>query len=56
MSTNNTTLHHKPTISVIVPVYKTERTIERCLDSIQDQTFIDFEVIIDNDKTPDRYY
>lgn len=54
MSTNNTTLHHKPTISVIVPVYKTERTIERCLDSIQAQTFKDFEVIIVNDGTPDN--
>jgi len=54
MPTNNTTLHHKPTISVLVPVYKTERTIKRCLDSIQAQTFTDFEVIVIDDGTPDN--
>lgn len=54
MSTNNTTTPYEPTISVIVPVYKTEKTLERCLSSIQAQTFNDFEVIIVNDGTPDN--
>ena len=30
-----------PKISVIVPVYNTEKYIEKCLDSIVNQTFLD---------------
>lgn len=44
----------KPLISVIVPIYKTERYIRRCLDSIKAQTFSDFEVIMIDDGTPDN--
>ena len=41
-------------VSVIVPVYKTERTLDICLDSIINQTFEDFEVICVNDGSPDN--
>ncbi|MDR2119191.1 MAG: glycosyltransferase family 2 protein [Tannerellaceae bacterium] len=40
-------------VSIIIPVYNTEKYIERCLDSILRQTLIDFEVIVVNDATPD---
>ncbi|MBP5256112.1 MAG: glycosyltransferase [Clostridia bacterium] len=40
-------------ISVIVPIYNVERYIYKCLDSIKNQTFKDFEVILVNDGTPD---
>lgn len=43
-----------PTISAIVPVYNTEETLPRCLDSILAQTFDDFEIIIVNDGSPDN--
>ena len=43
-----------PTISVIVPVYKAEKYIHRCLDSIINQTFKDFELILVDDGSPDR--
>ncbi len=43
-----------PVISVIVPIYKTERYIERCLNSIKAQTFKSFEVIMINDGSPDN--
>ena len=33
-------------VSVIVPVYKVEKYIHRCVDSILAQTFTDYEVII----------
>ena len=33
-----------PSISVIVPVYKVENFLHRCVDSILAQTFEDFEV------------
>ena len=41
-------------ISVIVPVYKVERYLKRCVDSILDQTFRDFELILVDDGSPDR--
>lgn len=44
----------KPIISIIVPVYKTEEYLEKCLNSIQRQTFKEFEVIIINDGSPDN--
>lgn len=41
-------------ISVIIPVYKVEAYLSRCLDSVLTQTFQDFEVICVNDGSPDN--
>lgn len=43
-----------PKISVIVPVYKAEEYLHRCVDSILAQTFQDFEVLLIDDGSPDR--
>lgn len=43
-----------PKISVIVPVYKAEKYLHRCIDSILNQTFKDFEVLLIDDGSPDR--
>lgn len=43
-----------PQISVIVPVYKVEPYIRRCVDSILAQTFMDFELILVDDGSPDN--
>ena len=43
-----------PTISVIVPVYKVEKYIHRCVDSILGQTFADYELILVDDGSPDN--
>ncbi len=43
-----------PKISVIVPVYKAEKYLHRCVDSILGQTFSDFEVLLIDDGSPDR--
>ena len=40
--------------SVIVPVYNVEKYIEKCLNSILNQTYKDFEIIIVNDGSPDN--
>lgn len=43
-----------PTISVIVPVYNTEKYLPRCIDSILAQTFTDFELILVDDGSTDN--
>ena len=43
-----------PKLSVIVPVYNTEKYIEKCLDSIANQTMQDLEIVIINDGSEDN--
>ncbi len=43
-----------PTISVVVPVYKVEAYLHRCVDSILQQTYRDFELILVDDGSPDN--
>ncbi|MEG1861831.1 MAG: glycosyltransferase [Bacteroidaceae bacterium] len=43
-----------PKISVICPVYKAEKYLHRCVDSILAQTFTDFELLLIDDGSPDR--
>ena len=43
-----------PKLSIIVPIYNVEPYLHRCLDSICDQTFIDFEAILVDDGSLDR--
>ena len=42
-----------PKLSVIVPVYNTEKYLRECIDSILAQTFTDFELILVDDGSPD---
>lgn len=42
-----------PKISVIVPVYNVENYLRACIDSILNQTFTDFEIILVDDGSPD---
>lgn len=42
-----------PRLSVIVPVYKVEKYIHKCVESILNQTFTDFELILVDDGSPD---
>ena len=41
-------------LSIIVPVYNAERTLERCVSSILAQVYTDFELILINDGSTDR--
>ncbi|MDR3179476.1 MAG: glycosyltransferase, partial [Holosporaceae bacterium] len=46
-------VYAKPAISLIIPVYKTERFLRECLDSALNQTMKDIEIICINDASPD---
>lgn len=41
-------------VSIIVPVYKVEKQLERCIRSILNQSFTNFELILVDDGSPDR--
>ena len=43
-----------PIISVIIPTYNREELLKRCLRSLENQTFKDFEVIICDDGSTDN--
>lgn len=45
---------NQPLVSIIVPVYNGERSIERCLRSIQNQSYKNLEIIVVNDGSTDH--
>lgn len=43
-----------PKVSVVVPVYNTQKYLEKCLDSLVYQTLDDIEIVVVNDGSPDE--
>lgn len=43
-----------PFFSIIVPIYNVEKYLEQCLDSICNQSFDDFELLLIDDGSPDK--
>lgn len=41
-------------ISIIVPVYNSEQYLTRCIDSVINQTYSDWELILVNDGSTDQ--
>lgn len=46
--------NNDPLISVIVPVYNSEQYLEKCVESIQNQSYSNIEIILVNDGSADR--
>ncbi len=46
-------MNNSPAVSIIVPVYKAERYLQKCVNSILAQTYTDFEVLLVDDGSPD---
>lgn len=46
--------NNSPIISIIVPIYKAEAYLDRCINSILNQSFIDFELLLIDDGSPDK--
>lgn len=49
----NKTKHH-PLVSIIIPVYKVEKYLEECVDSVRNQTYANLEIILVDDGSPDN--
>ncbi len=45
---------NSPLVSINIPVYKCEKYIFRCLESVKNQTYKNLEIILVNDQTPDN--
>lgn len=45
---------NSPLISVIIPVYKVEEYLHRCVDSVRNQSYKNLEIILVDDGSPDR--
>ena len=44
----------KPLVSVIIPVYNVEKYLNKCVDSIINQTYSNLEIILIDDGSPDN--
>lgn len=54
MAKNSAATENQVKISVVIPVYNAEKDIDRCMQSIYNQTFADYEVILVNDGSTDQ--
>lgn len=47
-------MKHEPVFSIVVPVYKVEAYLDKCVQSLIGQTFSDIEIILVDDGSPDQ--
>ena len=54
MKENYSRLVHPILFSIIIPVYRTEKFLHKCIDSVLSQTYPNFELILVEDGSPDN--
>ena len=47
-------MNNIPSITVVIPAYNEEQFLPKCLDSLQNQTFKDFEIIVVDNNSTDK--
>ena len=43
-----------PRFSIIIPIYNAEKYLEKCMESVENQTYQDYEVLLINDGSKDN--
>ena len=43
-----------PIVSIVIPVYKTEEFLEKCVESVLNQSYANLEIILVDDESPDK--
>ena len=46
----------KQLITIIVPIYKAEKYLDKCIESLVNQTYTNIEIILVNDGSPDNCF
>lgn len=46
--------HQLPLVSILLPIHNAENTLSECIDSILQQTYLNFEIIALDDGSTDR--
>ena len=54
MIVNEEGINMKPTFSIVVPIYKVEQYLEKCVYSLLNQTYENIEIILVDDGSPDN--
>ena len=47
---------NRPLVSIVIPVYKAEDYIGKCIESLQQQTYSNLQIILIEDGSPDYCY